>query len=201
MRLTIVALATLALVAGASHRVAAADPVTGAISCVTEGELFYRTPYLPGPLSAPLTKPLHVRGKTESAVCDASGVSGGKFPILIVEGRLSGKLAPGASCESFLGTVPLTGHVKLRWRGNKLGTYVTVGTSKATVASAAFDGGTESWVLVTNPIKNGAFAGSIVTMRFHMYDAASFAESCATIPFRFTSWRATADNPWTIDVQ
>ena len=203
MRSSILGLAVFAVVAGTFQEVAASDPVTGTISCVAEGELFYRNPYLPTPLGEPLTTSMRVVGRTEfAAPCDVSGVSGGKTEIIGAEARFNGKLGSGTTCESFLGTLDLTGNVKLRWRGgNAQRHYVTVGTSKATVASAAFDSATESWVVVTNPIARGAFAGSTVTMRFHMYDAASYEETCTTNTFRFTGWRATAENPWTIDVQ
>jgi hypothetical protein len=201
MRRSIVVLAMFALIAGSRQHAAAADPLSGTVSCTAVGELPFGPPYLPAGLAEPVARPLRMGGHTDSATCDGAGVVGARAPLYSVVAHVSGKFAPGTSCSSFLGTLSFAGKVKLRWIGNRQGSLVSLGASRATVASAGFDSATESWVIVTTPIKGGAFAGKTVTMHFSMFDATRYAEQCATSDFRYAGWAFGPDNPWLIDVQ
>jgi hypothetical protein len=192
----------IALVAATPLYAAAASTVTGTVSCTALGEMWFGPPYLPEELAEPLTKPLRFRATSETSTCDGSGVAGARAPITLVEVRFGGKAGAETSCADFLGTVALTGKVKLRWRSHVIGGDVkTVGTSRATVASTTYDSGTVSFVVVTNPISGGAFVGSTVTMHFGLLDEASYADHCTTRDFRYAGFIFGVDNPWTIDVQ
>jgi hypothetical protein len=198
------ALATCILITAGPRHAVAGSPVTGTVSCTALGFMAFGSPYLPTMNAEPLIRPLPFKTTNDSSTCDGSAVAGGKAEISTVDVRLSGKLGADTSCASFLDTVSITGKVKLRWRGVQprfgfSARNVTVGTSKATIASATYDGGTDSLVLVTNPIK-GAFTNSTVTMHILM-GGATYADLCANNAFRLTGFRFGVDNPLQIDVQ
>ena len=202
MRRTILGFAVaFVLIAQTAQQAPAREPLTGTISCTAEGFLDYGRPYLPGELLEPLDRPMRISGRTDSAMCDESGVVGSPYQLYTVDARLKAKLAAGSSCLTFLDTLPLTGTVKLRWIGNKLGNPVSLGSSRATIASAAYDSVAEGWVVVTNPIKSGAFAGSVARLNFKFFtdDGTSYAELCDS-EYRFSGWQFTDGNPLVIDI-
>ena len=72
-----------------------------------------------------------------------------------------------ATCSVVAGTPQLkNAKITVRWQGtNPAGRLQTVATSKARIASAFYDSGTDVFTLVTEPIYNGAFAGQTATLR------------------------------------
>jgi hypothetical protein len=200
MRRTILLLA-FALLAITGAPAVAASPVTGSISCTAEGTMPFSPPYLPEELAQPNTRSMGVRVATGTSTCDDSAVVGAKGAITRVDMRLNGRLGADTSCADFFDTVALTGKVKIRWQSTRLtGRPFTIAKSKATVASTTYDSGTESFVIVTDPISNGAFAGSTVTTHFKIANAAEFADHCMTHAFRYGVFIFEGDHPITIDV-
>lgn len=162
---------------------AAQTPITGTIDCTAQGEIRFASPFLPFELAEPNTKPLRTKIENDSSTCDGSGVVGADGGIASVQVKVQGKLAAETSCGDLLDTAQYDAKVRLRWRGTH-----NQGVSKTTVASLTYDDGTDTLVLVTNPIEKGPFAGSTATMRFALLYPDHYADLCATTDYRGTAW-------------
>jgi len=132
--------------------------------------------------------------------CDTSGVTGGRFPITAAHVSLDGRTEDGETCGDFLGTLDLQkSKVTVKWRGfNNYARPLTIATSKATIASAVYDPGSERLVIVTNPVAKGAFAGSTVTLRVSFPE--TFEGNCTTIDASYAWFEIGSDGTSTIEV-
>ena len=81
---------------------------------------------------------------------------------------------------------------------------VLLGKNKTLVASASFDQGSGAFVIVTQPIAKGSFAGSTMTMRLDLGDVSEFTEYCnapGTAGFSaFVFGPPLNDDTWTLSV-
>jgi hypothetical protein len=179
---------------------AAGPPVTGTIACSITGSLGFR-PYLPLVLGPPLTKPTRLIASHLTGLCDPSGVVGGVGPIASADLELRGAMAPGSTCLDFLNTASLEKtKMKIRWKGTRNGRIGVIERSQALLASGSYDSGSNTFMLVTAPITKGAFLGSTLTMRIPMGDPDEYERICTRIEGAFSSFNASAANPWTIEV-
>ena len=198
-RLLRAVLPSLLLVAVAA-RTEAASTLVGATSCDLQGRMDFR-PYLPLTATA---KRVRVKAKTDTLVCDGSAVSGGRAPLGAARVLFNGLLPAGTDCASFLGTVVFEkSKLTVKWRGVSQGRLLPIGVSTAAVASASYDQG--SFVIVTQPIADGSFAGSTMTMRLQLGDVSEFTEYCnattGAVGFAaFVFGPPLNSNTWTISV-
>lgn len=211
MRRSTFAFTTLALLSFvvAARPVAAASALAGTTSCALNdgGRMDFR-PYLPFATSPPLNR-IRVSVKETSAGCDASAVTGvpsGKTfgtANVVLKGRLPG----GTDCGDFLSTVAFEkGKLSVKWEGvNDAGNRVSLGTSKTTLAGGSFDSGTGSFVMVSEPIVKGAFAGSTLKLTLELVDQDQYMESCSISGgggyTAFVFGPPVNDNTWRIEVQ
>jgi hypothetical protein len=199
-------LATLTVLSGVvrSPALAAGTP-SGTISCSivagadpNESQGIKFRPFITGD---PL-RTVGVRVKNNHSACDNSNVVGGNGPITEIAFQFVGSL-PDGSCASLTSTPQFSkGLVKVRWRGlNPAGRPRTLAVSKATLASASFDGGSAALILTTQPISKGAFLGGVITahLGFDM-DVTDFNTFCSG-GAKFVSMPYGAINPSTLDVQ
>ncbi len=195
------------LLAGAFPRSAAAHAPgpTGTISCSvvatanpTRERGFHFRPFV-GSVPTPVVR---VRATNTDSACDASGVTGGKAPIIGVALTFSGKLS-NETCAVLTSSPQFeNGRVKLKWQSlTPAGHRKTVAVSNADLATASFDVGSSALVLTTQPIAGGAFVGATATLHlgFDM-DAATFNSQCAG-GASFVSMPFGQFNPSTVDVQ
>ena len=183
----------------------AGPPPTGTISCsvaaagsTTKPTGFFFSPYMNAD-----PRNLRVRAKNLTSTCDASGVVGGKAPIVGVELKFSARMING-SCASFISAPEFQkGQVKLRWLGlNPSGRPMTVGVSSVKLASASYDSGSKAVILITQPIAKGAFAGATASLHLGLDYPEVFESQCdvggvggyVAMPFGEL-------NPSTVDVQ
>jgi hypothetical protein len=117
---------------------------------------------------------------------------------------LHAKLPAGTDCSSFLSTIGFEkSTLTVQWRGLREGRVVPLGKSKTSVASASFDQGSGAFVIVTQPIAKGSFAGSTMTMRLDLGDIGQYTDSCNTWNAGYTAFLfgpPLNDNTWTISV-
>jgi hypothetical protein len=195
----------LSLVATSS--VSAGPPPTGTVSCAVAGQLSFGFKGLPTAINTdpPRTTMMKIKD-AEGNLCDASGVTGGRFPITGALVSLRGRLVEGETCADFFGTLDFKKtKLGVKWRGlNAYGRLQTVASSKATVVSAVYDSGSEKVVIVTEPIARGAFAGSTLTFRLGVgADAngpASFEDNCNDVDGAFSRVAFGGDGTTTIAV-
>jgi len=171
------------LLCAAPATVASADQPTGTISCSIASGDEHSWPYTgfefhPGLTGIPKTQTARVTDTQSS--CDNSGITGGSAPITEVSFRLTGKLRE-ATCASFFSSASTLdkGKIKIRWVGlNPAGNRMTVATSKATVASASYDDGTDTMTIVTDPIDTGAFVDQVATLHLAFQGDLDLYSSC-----------------------
>ncbi len=153
-------LSALSTVAGAA--------VSGPITCSVENDDSKYGPVglLFKPFLNAVPRNVGLKATNGASACDDSGVTGAKGPITTVEFKLTARLSDG-TCAGLTGTPQLTNaKITVRWQGtNPTGRPKTVATSKARIASASYDSGTDVFTLVTEPIYRGAFAGQTATLR------------------------------------
>lgn len=194
------ALALTLVVASLASSEAASLP-TGTLTCgAVQGKMVF-------PIGLPTVNysgpPRASKIKLKEAItngCDASGVSGGRFPITAANLSFDARAVEGETCGDFLGTLDLQkSKLTVRWRGfNNYGRALTVATSKATVASAVYDPDSERLVIVTNPIAKGGFAGSTLTFRLSFPEP--FEGNCTTIDASYANFMIGSDGTSTIEV-
>jgi hypothetical protein len=177
--------AALAAALVATVSVAAAAPLpTGTIDCQLAGndDSPYGLRFIPSISSAPSPGRITVKDNAIQGSCDASGVTGGKAPITHVEAKLLGKLAPGTTCLDVI-TAPHFERIKLKLKWTNVdgtGRKRVVATSAAHNFVGSYDDASEALVF-TAQLLRGAFAGSAVTMRLTLDNAAFMAGPCPTV--------------------
>lgn len=176
--LMLVALTLVSLAALAPRQAVAGSPIAGTASCNLQGRLDWR-PYLPL-VQTPSGRSVRFKGKLPSVACDGADVSGGNAPLSSAIVKLRGIMPEGTDCASLLGSVGTEkGVLQVKWLGpNSAGRMVSLGASKATVASTAYDSDSESFVIVTAPIAKGAFAGSTLTVAMPLGDISEYTRVC-----------------------
>lgn len=176
--LVLVSLTLASLVALAPGHAAAGTPIAGTTSCDATGR-FEFGPYLPL-VPSPSGRTVRVKGKLRSSTCDGTDVTGGRAPLRIANVTLRGIMPAGTDCASLLDSVAFAkSTVTVKWQGlNDAGNFASLGASKATIASASFDSGSERFRIVTAPIAKGAFAGSTVSIAFPLGDVTEYTRIC-----------------------
>jgi hypothetical protein len=99
--------------------------------------------------------------------CDNSDVTGGKAPITGLQFKLTARMTDG-TCGALTSAAPPfeNARITLRWRGlNASNRFTTVATSRARIASVAYDTGTHAFEITTEPMTGNAFVGK--TLSFH----------------------------------
>lgn len=195
-------LASLAAITIATS-VHAGPPPSGSITCPgLAGKLEFGAHGLPTPFNIdhPQTTQLKISG-AGSGVCDASGVVGGRGTIEQAHVSLRGRVVEGETCADFFDTLAVEKtKVAVRWLGvNAYGRLQTIATSKASVASAAYDDIAQKLVVTTAPIAHGAFAGSTITLRMG-YDGMGFESGCFDLNGAIIHVTFGADGTTTISV-
>ncbi len=197
-RLLLLAFASLSL--AMPFRAHAAASLTGSTSCDLQGRFDFR-PYLPFVMTAN-GKSVRVQTKVDTLACDGSAVSGGALGGARIV--LHAKLPAGTDCSSFLSTIGFEkSTLTVQWRGLREGRLVPLGKSKTSIASASFDQGSGAFVIVTEPIAKGSFAGSTMTMRLDLGDIGQYTDSCNTWDAGYTAFvfgPPLNDNTWTLSV-
>ncbi len=161
---------------------AAAQP-TGTISCSIAGPASVQDPkhaIFFRPAISSTARGVRLVAVNGSSACDDSGVTGDALPITTVALKFSGKLL-SATCGSLTSAPEFaSGHVTVRWQGlNPEGRKRTVAASRAKLASASYDAGTNALTLVMQPIASGAFVGGTITLALGFdIDAATFNANC-----------------------
>lgn len=183
---------------------AGAAPPTGTVSCTgVQGILsFSRGLAIADDPSSNRWTEIALDKAGATTGCDGSGVTGARLPITGALVSLKGRTIEGETCADFLGTLILK-NAKLRvtWRGvTATGRERTVASSRATIASAVYDGDAQVLVFVTQLITSGAFRGSPLT--FHMSLPSSFASNCGAPPsgFDYLTLPVGFDGRSTVDV-
>ena len=199
-------LTLLSLVALAPERAAAAPPIGGTASCSLQG----RWRFLPSlPLTeTPTGSKVSIRGKLVSMSCDGSGVTGASETLREAIVDIGGRMPAGTECSSFLDAIAFEkGALRVRWLSWRTvdGHKVTLGKSKATIASAAFDEGSSSFVITTAPIAKGAFVGATLAFAMPIRDVVEYTRIC-NVPnggaFASFNWGPPLnDNSVTLSVQ
>jgi hypothetical protein len=145
---------------------------------------------------------VRVRATNTDSACDDSGVSGAKRPMQAVAAKFIGKMLD-TTCANFTSAPQFTAKASVKVRWQYVGAYGrrhTSGASKALLASAAFDGGSNALVLTTAPISRGDFLGETMTLHLGIdTDAASFNSECVNADIVGLSFGQL--NPSSIDVQ
>jgi hypothetical protein len=191
-----VALALSFVLAGLSSALAVNDP-SGTISCAVTGRYYFFRPYLPTVPAGPGTRAIRTKIiRVPGTACDNAGVTGGRAPISAAEVSLSGRLAAGTTCADFLTSLTFEkARIKVAWqRFRPDGHRANVATSKAVVASATYDAGSEDMVIVTQPVAKGAFAGSTLTLHLGVGDPVAFDDQCNTLDASYTGLFFGDDN-------
>jgi len=87
----------------------------------------------------------------------------------------------GTNCASLLDSIGIEkGVLQVKWQGlrSEGSRTISLGASKATVASASYDSDTGSFVIVTAPIAKGAFAGSTLAVALPLGDISEYTRIC-----------------------
>ncbi len=201
--LALISLTLVSLAALAPRQAVAGPPIAGTASCNLQGRVDFR-PYLPL-VESPSGRTVRFKGKLPSVACDGGGVTGGRAPLDGSIVTLRGVMPEGTDCSSLLDAVGIQkGVVNVKWRGVDAGRTVLLGTSKATVAGASFDSGSNSFVIVTAPIAKGAFTGSTLSIAMPLGDISEYMRIC-NLPdgggFSSFNWNGLNDHVVTITVQ
>lgn len=181
-RALVVPFVVCALVTASTTVGRAGAPPTGTISCTLAANATTGLQFSP-PISFALSSiRLILKDKTITGACDASGVSGGRWPITAVKAQLLAKLAAGTRCADVV-TAPEFGTIKLklRWTGvDEIGRERMVATSAAHLVAGGWDDA-DGALVFTATIFRGAFAGSSVTARFTLDNPGFLAPNCPPI--------------------
>lgn len=182
----------------------ASAAVTGSVMCSVESDhenygpagLFFK-PYLNA-----TPRRIRLLAQNYESACDGSNVSGAKAPITNVTFKLTAGL-DDATCSVVAGTPQLkNAKITVRWQGtNPAGRLQTVATSKARIASAFYDSGTDVFTLVTEPIYNGAFAGQTATLRLGFDSYVDAFEAGCSPEGGFLAMSYGETNPSSLEVQ
>jgi hypothetical protein len=123
---------------------------------------------------------VRIKATNTDSSCDDSGVTGIPTDISNVAVKFTAKL-PNGTCADLTGTPQFEhGRVKVKWqRVSPSGRLSTVAVSKALLATASFDSGSNALILATQPIAKGGFVGATMTLHLGIdADAATFNETC-----------------------
>ena len=180
------------------------SPPTGTIACaiVSEHSQTHPSGLLFHPYINAVSRMITVKAKNvDSVSCDATNVTGGKFPITAVRFDLSAKF-PDGNCAAFTSAPALErGQIKVRWLGpNSQDLLRTVATSKATIATATYDSGSHALILTTAPL-DGAFAGTTATLHLGFDDYIAGVEAGCSETGGLLGLAFGDPNPSSIDVQ
>lgn len=181
-RTLVVPFVVCALVTASTAVAAAAAPPTGTIVCTLAANETTGLQFSPPISFAPSSIRLILKDKTITGGCDASKVTGGRWPITTVKAQLLAKLAAGTSCADVV-TSPTFGTIKLklRWTGvDEIGRARTVATSAAHLVAGSWDDA-DGALVFTATIFRGAFAGSTVTARFTLDNPGFLSPNCPLI--------------------
>jgi hypothetical protein len=133
-------------------------------------------------VATPSGRDVRLKGKLPSTACDGAGVSGGSATLSGAIVELRGRFPEGTDCASLLGSIGVEkGELHVKWLGDAISRprhHVPLGVSNATIASADFDSGSGSFVIVTAPIAKGDFAGSTLTLTLPLGDVSEYTRIC-----------------------